>query len=95
MRDTLTRSKTHLQDGATLTPQDVIDHYRRAYQQVHGQQPLVVHMFAEWYQANGETVHRVTLLHEISRLRVLAQEQRLQQMDRNLITRLIGRLRGL
>jgi hypothetical protein len=56
-------------------------------------------MFAEWYQINGETVHRITVFQEITRLRTLAAEQRAQQrkppQDRGLITRLIARLRGV
>jgi hypothetical protein len=51
-------------------------------------------MFAEWYQVNGETVHRLTLFGEISRLRSLAQQQRLAKTDRSIVQRLIAKLRA-
>lgn len=82
-------------DSATLTPKDIIENYQRAYRQIHGQEPHVSHLFAEWYQVNGETVHRVSLFSEISRLRGLAQQQRLQKADKGVLQRLITRLRGL
>lgn len=88
-------------DATTLTPRSITDAFKSAYRQVHGRDPQVVHMFAEWYQVNGETVHRVTLFGEISRLRGLAhyqQQQRQQQRkstaDKSVIQRLIARLRG-
>ncbi len=79
----------------TLTPKQIMETYRRAYHQVHGQEAHINHQFAEWYQVNGETVHRVTLFAEISRLRALAQQQRLnaESTDRSVIQRLIARLR--
>lgn len=83
-------------DNATLTPKLIVDSYRHAYHQVHERDPLIIHMFAEWYHVNGETVHRVALFHEIARLRGLAQQQRqTQTVDRGLIQRLISRLRGI
>jgi hypothetical protein len=83
-------------DNATLTPKVIVDSYRHAYRQVHERDPLIIHMFAEWYHVNGETVHRVALFHEITRLRGLAQQQRQsQKVDRGLIQRLISRLRGI
>lgn len=82
-------------ESATLTPKDIIENYQRAYRHIHGQEPHVSHLFAEWYQVNGETVHRVSLFGEISRLRGLAQQQRLQKADKGVLQRLITRLRGL
>ncbi|MEZ4671917.1 MAG: hypothetical protein R3E39_28770 [Anaerolineae bacterium] len=86
------------EDATTLTPHSIIDAFQRAYRQVYGRDAQVVHMFAEWYQVNGETVHRVTLFGEISRLRGLAQYQRQQHQeravnDKSVIQRLIARLR--
>lgn len=83
------------EDDATLTPHSIVENYRRAYQQVHSREPYVNHLFAEWYQVNGETVHRVTLFGEISRLRSLAQQQRLAKTDKSLVQRLIAKLRGI
>lgn len=91
----------HHYDATTLTPKSIVDTFQRAYRQVYGRDAQVVHMFAEWYQVNGETVHRVTLFGEISRLRGLAQYQQQQQQrqkaasaDKSVIQRLIARLRG-
>lgn len=81
-------------EAVTLTPQEILEHYQRAYRQVHGQEAHVIHMFAEWYQINGEMVHRLTLFGEISRLRGLAQQQRLAKTDKSIVQRLIARLRG-
>ncbi len=81
-------------DAATLSPNEIVEHYQRAYKQVHGREPQVIHMFAEWYQVNGETVHRLTLFGEISRLRSLAQQQRLAKTDKSVVQRLIAKLRG-
>jgi hypothetical protein len=84
-------------DATTLTPKSIVDAFQRAYHQVYGRDAQVVHMFAEWYQVNGETVHRLTLFGEISRLRGLAQHQQQQHKsstDKSVIQRLIARLRG-
>lgn len=83
-------------DGsATLTPNAIIDNYRRAYKMVHNHEPHVNHISAEWYQVNGETVHRITLFAEITRLRGMAQQQRLANTDKSLVQRLIAKLRGV
>jgi hypothetical protein len=60
---------------ATLTPKHIVDAFQSAYRKVYGREAQVVHMFAEWYTVNGETVHRMTLFSEISRLNQLAREQ--------------------
>jgi hypothetical protein len=62
-------------DGATLTPKDIVDAFQRAYRKIYGREAQVVHMFAEWYTVNGETVHRMTLFREISRLNDLVKQQ--------------------
>jgi hypothetical protein len=77
-----------------LTPEQITDYYRRAYRMVYNREPQVEHAFAEWYQANGEIVHRITLFAEITRLRDQAQKERLKQADRSVIQRLIARLKG-
>jgi hypothetical protein len=81
-------------EAVTISPNEIIEHYQRAYKQIHGREPQVMHMFAEWYQVNGETVHRLTLFGEISRLRVIAQQQRLANTDRSIVQRLIAKLRA-
>lgn len=84
------------QQDVTLSPKSIMESFYHAYLAVHKQQPQIVHMFAEWYQVNGETVHRLTLLNEITRLRDLANQQRISsKADRSIIQRLITRLRGV
>jgi hypothetical protein len=82
-------------EDLTLSPQVMVDSYLRAYKQVHGRTLIVRHQFGEWYYINGETVHRLTLLQEITRLRGIAHKRRLQETDRPLVQRLIARLRGI
>ncbi len=62
-------------NSATLTPKHIVDAFQHAYRDVYGRDAQVVHMFAEWYTVNGETVHRVTLFSETARLCDLAKEQ--------------------
>lgn len=76
----------------TLTPQDIADGYVRAYHTLHGVQPKVRHMGGYWYQVNGEIVHRTTLTRECLRLRQLAQQKK--PIEKNLVLRLIARLKG-
>ncbi len=82
-------------DDPTITPALVLDSYQRAYKHVHGRYPACRHQFGEWYYVNGETVHRRTLLTEITRLRSIAQKQRLAITDRTVLQRLIAKLRGM
>ncbi len=66
-------------DSTTLTPKHIVDSFQNAYRQVYGRDAQVVHMFAEWYTVNGETVHRLALFSETARLTGLAREQQAQQ----------------
>ena len=80
---------------ATVKPKLVMDTYRRAYQSVHHREPYITHLSDDWYLVNGETVHRLTLFREITRLRDMAQRHRLISADKTVIQRLISRLRNL
>ncbi|MFQ3567737.1 MAG: hypothetical protein SNJ59_12140 [Aggregatilineales bacterium] len=82
-------------DDPTLPPRYVVDNYRRAYRGVHGREPAVRYMGNHWYFVNGETVHRLTLIDEIARLRDLSQKTHLSRADKSIIQRLINRLRSL
>lgn len=84
----------HYTDDTTLSPQSIIEGYCRAYQQVYGRQPQIMHVFAEWYQVNGEMVHRVAIFGEITRLLDLYKRQRAQKTDKSMIQRLIAKLRA-
>ncbi len=85
------------QQTDTLTPRVLIDGYERAYKRVYGRAPNIQHVGGQWYYVNGETVHRLALMTEISRLREQAQQRppRYQPEDRSVVQRLIDRLRGL
>ncbi len=85
-------------DSATLTPKDIIENFKQVYRMVYHNEAHVVHMFAEWYQVNGETVHRLTLFQETVRLNGLIKQQQQRKppaADRSVIHRLIAKLRGV
>jgi hypothetical protein len=84
----------HYPNDATLTSQSIVESYRHAYRKVYGREPQIMHIFAEWYQVNGEMVHRVALLGEITRLLELHKQQRIQKTDKSIIHRLIAKLRA-
>jgi hypothetical protein len=79
----------------TLPPRYVMDSYKRAFAGVHGREPVVRYMGNHWYHVNGETVHRLTLIEEISRLRELGQVVERPRPEKSLIQRLIAGLRRL
>lgn len=78
-----------------VTPELIVQEYQRAYRQLHKREAHVIHLTAEWYQVNGEMVHRLVLMREIGRLRELTQQQRMAATDRGMIQKLIARLRGM
>jgi len=82
-------------DDPTLPPRYVVENYRRAYTVVNGREPFVRYMGNHWYNVNGETVHRSTLMEEIARLRMMSQRQHIVKADKSVIQRLIARLRSL
>jgi hypothetical protein len=79
----------------TLTPEHIVNSYRSVFREVHGRDPHVRHMGGQWYDVSGEMVHRLALLTEISRLSDIVRRQRSSRTDRNVINRIIARLRGL
>lgn len=86
---------TYAVKDATVKPQQVMDAYCRAFKMVHHREAHITHLFDDWYQVNGETVHRLTLFREITRLRELAQKHKINTADRSVVQRLIARLRSL
>ncbi|MEP7290696.1 MAG: hypothetical protein ABI835_02885 [Chloroflexota bacterium] len=83
-------------DDPTLPPRYVVENYRRAFTSINGREPFVRYMGNHWYNVNGETVHRSTLMEEIARLRSLSQRQNIKaNTDKSVIQRLIARLRSL
>ena len=80
----------------TLTPDIIVTSYERAYRQVYGHDPRIRHVGGQWYYVGDETVHRITLLTEIQRLRSQVQEQSpYATPNRSMIQRLIARLRTI
>ncbi|MDK3158909.1 hypothetical protein FBR02_19105 [Anaerolineae bacterium CFX9] len=85
-----------LRDEPMFPPRYMVDTYRQAYASVHGRDPSVRYMGNHWYSVNGETVHRATLMEEITRLRDLSEQARRPRwQDKGVINRLISKLRGL
>lgn len=82
-------------DDPTLPPRYVVEIYRKAYESCYRCEPSVRYVGNHWYHVNGETVHRVTLMEEIARLRAANQKQHLLKSDKRLIHRLIDKLRRL
>jgi hypothetical protein len=82
-------------DDPTLPPRYVVDIYRKAYETCYKCEPIIRYIGNHWYSVNGETVHRVTLMEEIARLRAANQKQHLKNSDRGLIQRLIDKLRRM
>jgi hypothetical protein len=82
-------------DDPTLPPRYVMDSYKRAYLKVHGREPMARYMGNHWYYINGETVHRLTLMNEISRLHEMQQAPPPIKTDKSVIQKLIARLRSL
>ena len=82
-------------DDPTLPPRYVVENYRRAYAVVNGREPFVRYMGNHWYYVNGETVHRLTLMEEIGRLRAMPSKQPFRRTERSIVQRLIDRLRSL
>lgn len=81
----------------TLTPHSIVESYGRAYQKVYGRLPRVRHVSGQWYCVGDETVHRLTLLTEIERLREEARQLNpfASSPNQSMIKRLIARLRTL
>jgi hypothetical protein len=77
-----------------LPPRYIIEDYRRAYRSANGHNPDIHYMGFHWFDVNGETVHRVTVIAEIARLRSLPPRRRsANPADRSIIQRLIDRLK--
>lgn len=78
---------------STISPDDITQGYMRAFHALHGRPPRIKHLSGDWYQVNGEIVHRATVETEIERLRTLSRKHRCLQ--KGVVQRLIARLRSL
>ena len=79
----------------TLTPQIISDSFRRAYKDFYGRDVHVIHCAAEWYQVDGEYVHRMTILQSLEHLREMLRARSTRDDKRNAVRRLIAKIRGL
>ncbi len=82
----------------TLPTDEVLEDYWQVFVMVYAQEPKVHYLGNQWYQVNGEPVHRTIMIREIDRLRDLAQLQRMNQKrtqlkEKSAVQRLIDRLR--
>lgn len=76
-----------------LHPQELAEGYIRSYNALHGVVPRIRHMNGPWFMVNGEILHQNTLQEELARLRVLAERR--HPVEKNLIKRLIDRLKSI
>ncbi len=81
-------------DDPTIPPRYIVEGYRQAYARIHEREPICRYIGNHWYNVNGETVHRTTLMEEIMRLRSIAPRGRFVGADKSVVQRLISRLRG-
>lgn len=82
-------------DSTGIQAEQIASDYIHAFKLVHRQEPRVRYLSNQWFQVNGETVHRLTLIRETERLRDIAQAQRLQATDKGMLQRLIAKLRKM
>lgn len=94
--DMVTRTMTRTGvDSTGIQAEQIASDYIHAFKLVHRQEPRVRYLSNQWFQVNGETVHRLTLIRETERLRDIAQAQRLQATDKGMLQRLIAKLRKM
>jgi hypothetical protein len=83
----------------TLPTDQVLFDYFHAHRLMYGQEPRIHYLGNQWYQLNGEPVHRTVLIREIDRLRGLYEIQqpaprgRAASYPRSVIQRIINKLR--
>jgi hypothetical protein len=81
-------------DDPSIPPRYIVEGYRQAYRRIHDREPQCRYIGNHWYNVNGETVHRATLMDEIARLRGLARRPYVINADKSVVQRLIAKLRG-
>lgn len=92
----------------TLPTDEIIEGYGKIFTSVYGQEPRINFLGNQWYQVNGEPVHRTVMLREIERLHDLwthmRETQEIEQTQqamrppsprRNAVQKLIGKLRRM
>ena len=84
-------------DITSIPPRYIVEGYRQAYQRLHNCEPQCRYIGNHWFNVNGETVHRLSLVDEIVRLRSqLRQPPKPAKpgVDKSVIQRLIAKLRS-
>ena len=76
-----------------VSPDSVTQGYTRSFHALHKKVPRIRHMSGDWYQVNGEIVHRSIVEAETERLKTLARKHR--PLETNIVKKLIARLRNL
>jgi hypothetical protein len=83
-------------DDLTLTPDDLINEYRRLYIQAYGSDPVIYYMGFGWYTLNNEVVHRRLVMEDMQRLNeVIHLRKRFPRPKPNIVKKLIEKLRGM
>lgn len=76
----------------------MVEMYRQAFLRLHQREPICQYLGNQWFNVNGETVHRAMLHDEIVRLHDLCQSlprRSVVTAEKSVIKRLIARLRSL
>ena len=68
------------EESASIPPQTIIDHFRRAFVCIYGRDPAVRYMGNHWYVVDGETVHRKTLMIETHQLEEMASARAVEMV---------------
>jgi hypothetical protein len=85
-----------ISDDSTLTPDDLINEYRRLYTQAHGADPIIYYMGFGWYTLNNEVVHRRLVLEDMVRMsETISLRTRLPHPKPGIVQKLIEKLRGM
>ncbi|MEO1443097.1 MAG: hypothetical protein AAFV33_22030 [Chloroflexota bacterium] len=79
--------------STAVTPEEITGHYERLFKMFYGKQPRIRHMSGDWYQVNGEIVHRDLVEAEIDHLKTLCRKHR--RVEQNVVKKLIARLRNM
>jgi hypothetical protein len=83
------------QSEATSSAVHIVEDYGRAYQLAYGQKPRVRYMGNQWFNINGQMVHRSFLESETTRLTGMARARHRSHTDKNVVSRIIAKLRAL
>jgi len=85
-----------ISDDLTLTPDDLINEYRRLYTQACGSDPVIYYMGFGWYTLNNEVVHRRLIIEDMLRLNeMIRNRKRFPRPKPGLVQKLIDKLRGM